>query len=224
METESATSVKRVPAPWDLKGKGYILLYKFPKNFVMENGSIPAFLGNSFAGGLGAVMIVDYTQSDAGPYGELLFIPGKFHFNQQKLNCITKIYVSTRESVENGWANWAIPKKLADFSFTRPEGRTRKERAVVKIEKEAILDITLRHGKLTFPIHTTLIPFPLVQKKDDKLYHTNFKGKGAAQLAQIENIQVNPELFPDIALYRPLIVLRVFNFSITFPVAHITGT
>ena len=118
--------VKAYPAPWNLRGKGYIFLYKFKKDFVGQNGNVPSFLDGAFAGGFGSVMLVDYEESDAGPYGELLFIPGKFRFGGQKLDTISKIYVSTMESVVNGRANWGIPKEKADFSFEKTDGGAEK--------------------------------------------------------------------------------------------------
>lgn len=215
-------SVTSYPAPWELRGKGYILLYKFPKDFVMEAGLIPAFLRDSFTGDLGAVMVVDYSASNAGPYSELLFIPGKFRFGGKKLNCITKIYVSTWESVVNGWANWAIPKERADFRFTSRENE-RRETIIVLKNNEPVIDFSLKHSRFSFPIHTALIPFPLVQENDSRLYYTNFTGKGTAQLAQIEEVKVNSELFPDIHPYRPLMSMRIDHFEVTFSPARVTG-
>ena len=219
---DTINGVIRHPAPWNLTGKGYIILYRFPKDFTMAQGLIPTFLSTSFTGGLGAVMLVDYTESNVGPYGELLFIPGKFHFRGKKLHCITKIYVSTRESVENGWENWAIPKELADFRFTIPANMKRREKVVVTKDNEPIIDVVIKHGRLPFPIHTKLIPFPLLQEKDGKLYYTCFTGKGTARFSRIEDINVNPGLFPDIVPYRPLMAVRIDNFAITFPPSHVT--
>ena len=219
---DTISGVRRYPAPWDLTGRGYILLYKFPRDFVTEMGRIPAFLRGSFAGGLGAVMIVDYAASNAGPYGELLFIPSRFHFGGKKLDCITKIYVSAKESVVNGWENWAIPKELADFSFTAAEDKG-EGKVVVTKGSEPVMDVTLKHGGISFPIHTRFLPFPLVQEKDGELYYTSFTGKGMAQFAHIEDMRVNPELFPDIGPYHPLVSMRIDHFVVTFPPARVTG-
>jgi hypothetical protein len=218
---DTINGVMRHPAPWNLTGRGYIILYRFPKDFIIAQGLIPTFLGTSFTGGLGAVMLVDYTESNVGPYGELLFIPGRFHFRGKKLHCITKIYVSTRESVENGWENWAIPKELADFHFTLPPHTKRTEKIFVAKDNEPIIGVVLKHGRLPFPIHTKLIPFPLLQEKNGKLYYTGFTGKGIATFARIEDINVNPRLFPDITSFRPFMAVRIDNFAITFPPPHI---
>ncbi|WDC84725.1 hypothetical protein PL321_03430 [Caloramator sp. mosi_1] len=59
-------------APWSLKGDGYIILYKFNKQFIKSHLYSQDFLKDNSCGGLGCVMIVDYKQSDVGPYRELL--------------------------------------------------------------------------------------------------------------------------------------------------------
>jgi Acetoacetate decarboxylase (ADC) len=221
-QPETMGSVGRYPAPWSLKGRGYMLLYRFPGDFVVEKGLIPAFLEGSFVGGLGAVMLVDYTESNAGPYGELLFIPGKFRHGGKKLGCITRIYVSTAASVVNGWENWAIPKEQADFRFAAPE-RNSKGTVVVTKNGEPVLNVTLLHGRIAFPMHTRLMPFPLVQEKDGKLYYTTFTGRGMACRARIEEMRVNPELFPDVGRHRPLMSLRIDKFTLTFPPARVAN-
>ncbi len=218
--TPSANRVRRCPAPWELKGKGYILLYRFPRDFSLRQGLIPPFLRDSYAGGLGAVMLVDYAESNAGPYGELLFIPGRFRCRGKKLDCITKIYVSSLESVVNGWENWAIPKEQADFAFATQENQG-TETVLITRGGEPVLDVKLKHGRISFPIHTALLPFPLVQEKAGELYYTSFTGKGTAQFARIEAMRVNPELFPDIRPYRPLMGVRIEDFAVTFPPARI---
>ena len=215
MENET----KRFPAPWNLRGKGYILLYRFKKEFVMQNGNVPEFLNGGFAGGFGSVMLVDYEESDAGPYGELLFIPGKFRFGGKKLDTISKIYVSTMESVENGRANWGIPKEKATFSFDRIDNKT--EKATITVDGRTAAEFTLKSGGPSFPVSTKLLPFPLVQKSEGKLYFTNFFGKGKGRLTKVKGLRIDPALFPDVSLCRPIAVIRVEPFNITFPVARI---
>lgn len=209
--------IRAYPAPWDLQGKGYIFLYKFTKEFVARNGNVPAFLDGAFAGGFGSVMLVDYERSNAGPYGELLFIPGKFRFHGKKLDNISKIYVSTMESVENGRANWGIPKEKADFSFE--DIGDGAEKATVTVSGKIAAEFTLRSGKLPFPVSTKLLPFPLVQQYEGKNYFTDFFGKGKGHFSKITDMKIDPELFPDVSLCRPIAVIRVDPFNITFPKA-----
>src|SRR5262245_61022490 len=101
-----------VPPPWRLTGSGYILLYRwFPRDFVAVQGQVPPALAGSFKGGASAVMVVNYENSEVGPYRELLFIPGLF----ERGFSITRTYVSSQASVDSGRANWGIPKQLAEF-------------------------------------------------------------------------------------------------------------
>ena len=157
------------PAPWKLRGNGYIFAFKFPKSLRGNRYFNSPLLGDSFSG-FGAMMLVDYLESTAGPYRELLFSPGKFPFGEKKYYSITKIFVSTMESVENGRRNWGIPKELADFSIT-PEG-PRRERISVTGQGTPVIDITMKHGVIPVPITTALMPVTLAQKEGDTIYFT----------------------------------------------------
>lgn len=77
---------------------------------------MPGSLRASFVGGYGALMLVDYSESNCGPYRELLLIPGSFRVRDKTLASISRIFVSTTESLASGRRNWGIPKELADFS------------------------------------------------------------------------------------------------------------
>lgn len=210
---------KRYPAPWHLNGSGYIILYKFSKEFVERESNVPEFLKDKYSNSFGSVMLVNYNKSNAGPYGELLFIPGKFKFNNQRLDTISKIYVSTMESVVNGRNNWGIPKERADFKFTNIGSN--KENIVVSLGDDKVIDITIKHGNLTFPVSTKLLPFPLVQEYENKYFYTNFYGKGKGIFSKIEKVEVNSELFPNISKFTPIAVIRIDPFDITFPESKI---
>jgi hypothetical protein len=213
---------KIYPAPWTLSGKGYILLYKFPKNFVEKKVNLPKFLKGHYTGGFGALMLVDYSSSDAGPYSELLFIPGKFKHQGKKLNTISNIYVSTMESVENGRRNWGIPKEPAEFSFQGTAPHT--EKVSIRSGDGTIAEFTLESGGLSFPVNTRLFPFPLVQYHEVSYYYTTFQGCGTGKLAKLKEVHINSRLFPDISNFKPLIAIKVEPFQITFPVATIVAS
>lgn len=209
---------KPIPAPWNLTGNGYILLFKFSEEFVSTRGFIPPYFKDRFQHGLGSIMLVDYHSSTAGPYQELLFIPGKFLHQGQQLHTITKIYVSTPTSVINGRSNWGIPKELANFNFTPLDQHN--DKIAVTVNGNSVMEIHLKSGWLSFPVHTTLLPFPLVQNLDQKIYYTKFIGKGTGKLAKVVDINVNQKYFPDIGAVKPLAVLKISNFKLTFPIAR----
>lgn len=214
--------VPSFPAPWNLQGKGYILIYKFKRNFVEKQGNVPDYLQGRYAGGFGSVMLVDYLQSDAGPYGELLFTPGRFELKGKKLNTISKIYVSSLESVVNGKANWGIPKEQAEFDFVALNNR--EERIRISSNGTLVAEFVMRSGVLPFPVSTKLLPLPLVQLHEGKYFYTQFSGSGIGRFASIKKMEVNSSLFPDISLCKPIAAIRVDPFAITFPEARIEET
>lgn len=207
------------PAPWHLSGKGYILVYKLKRSFVKEKAFVHDFLHGKSLGGFGFIMLVDYESSNVGPYGELLFIPGKFKYKEKRLYSITKIYVSTLDSVVNGRNNWGIPKEKADFRFELIDES--KERIVVSNDDKLIADFEIDSGKVPFPISTKVLPFPLIQRYEGKDYYTSFSGSGKGRLAKIKRLKINQEMFPDVSEERLIGVIEVDPFHITFPTARI---
>jgi hypothetical protein len=212
---DTMMEVPQHPAPWHLTGKGYILLYKLQRSFIENHGMVPPFLQGKFSGGFGCIMLVDYATSDAGPYGELLFIPGKFHHKGKNLNTISKIYVSTIDSVVNGRRNWGIPKEQAEFVFDQIDKH--HEHIVITLGAEPIAEFSIRSGGLSFPVNTRLLPFPLVQKHEDEYFYTTFTGRGKGRLARIEKISINDRLFPDVSACKLLAAVKVEPFDIEFP-------
>jgi len=208
--------VPAVPAPWNLTGRGFMVLYKFNREFFNEKAFLPPDEGITPAGGLGALMIADYTASDAGPYSELLFIPGKVHANGGRWHRITKIYVSTMVSVLNGRKNWAIPKEPAQFHFSR---RDNLERIEVANGDGTFFQTEIKIAGPRFPVSTKLLPFPLMQGKQGAWLQTTFSGRGFGRLAFIRSLQSNQKYFPDLSAARPLIAICIDPFSIVFPPA-----
>lgn len=145
------------PAPWTLHGDGLVLLAHFPEAFVREHGFLAKYQRDGYRGYIGAVMLVDYHTSGVGPYRELLFIPGLFNLAGQTTFSISKIYVSTRDSVWNGIENWGIPKELADFNLTTLPDGTR----VFEVSQRGRLFFSARAKpwSVRFPV-TTKLPRP----------------------------------------------------------------
>lgn len=210
------------PAPWTLNGYGYILLYRFGTRFA--NHQAPDFLDKKAVPGFGSIMLVNYEKSNCGPYGELLMIPGKYNYNKSKLHTISKIYVSSQDSVDNGYENWGIPKEHAHFEF-KDLGRGRERVRVTASaapNSKVIFEATFKSGKIPFPVNTSLLPFPLVQQYNGKEYRTTFSGKGRGRLSSMEDVTINPAMFPDVSKVKPIAIIRVSPFEITFPVAQIS--
>ncbi len=203
-----------IQAPWNLKGYGYILIYKFKKEWIMESPHIDDEVKQNFKGGFGSIMLVNYKSSNVGPYKELLFIPSSFSIKNKKKKRISKIYVSTQESVENGKRNWAIPKEFANFKFIKTDRNS--ENIIVSKNNIDFFNINLQSSSLMFPVNTNLMPFPLAQRYNDKIYFTKFNGKGWGRFTKIKNISVNSDYFPSFAS-KPLIAIKIQPFNINFP-------
>ncbi len=214
--------VEKAPAPWNLTGNGYVILYWFKKEKLKNRCFLDDYLKESYLGGRGCVMLVDYKSSNVGPYKELLFIPGKIRFEGQNLYTISKIFVSTLDSVVNGRENWGIPKEHANFSWMSDKNT---EQIGVEREGHEFFSITMERIKFLFPfpITTALLPFPLVQTLNQKVYYTNFHGRGIGSFARIKEVKVDRDFFPGIDDHKPLLVIKVDNFKLTFPKANIAS-
>jgi len=72
----------------------------------LESNSLPGS-SSDFAGGLGMIQIIRYSDTPVGPYDELLIIPGNFRVpcgSQQGKNRmrISRIYVNQRNTCYQG--------------------------------------------------------------------------------------------------------------------------
>jgi hypothetical protein len=204
-----------VPAPWKLKGRGYIFVYKFSDKFIQQYGFLTDDYLIKYKGGFGSLMIVQYFESNAGPYDELLFIPGKVKIKNEINYSITKIYVSTQISIDSGRANWGIPKEMAHFSFEELSNK----REIVRIgnKNQIFFEAEISHSPNLLPINTKFLPISLHQYYDKKIFLTQFKGKGKAGFAKIHSINIIPEFFPPVG--KPIIGFYVNPFELEFPVA-----
>lgn len=207
--------IDKKPAPWQLTGNAYIMLYKFPKEFVLKNGFLADFQRSRFLGYIGAVMLVDYHSSNVGPYQELLFIPGMFTFDWKKVFSISKIYVSTPDSVENGQNNWGIPKEIASFVWNKSlQGKTE---ILVSKEGKSFFSIEINERVFSIPFKSSIFPFTIVQRQDDDLLMTQPSFSGKMGVVSTKKIVVNSNYFPDISKINPLITFKLSNFEMNFP-------
>ncbi|ESK93309.1 hypothetical protein Moror_14515 [Moniliophthora roreri MCA 2997] len=126
MVAVSESGIQIAPAPWKLRGRTWsFTLSPIPKNSSFPAGwaaswQAEALADQEFVGGPGLIMVVQYDDSPVGPYDELVYVPGRFkHKDGTEALRITRVYVSTRESTENGRRNWNIPKEVAKFKYTK---------------------------------------------------------------------------------------------------------
>ena len=217
-------TVVRLPAPWTLEGNGWIVVLRWPRGTsTTRTEFVPESLAGSVSGPFGFLVCVDYLAAPCGPYRELLLIPGAMRFaDGDRHLSISRILVSTWDSVVNGRANWGIPKDRADF---RIEHGTR-DRIVVSDAADEICTLLFAraHGP-RFPLHTGLLPRRyrrFAQLQAGRTFHYQPSARGALRACRLLDWQFAPKLFPDLRTARVLTSLRVEHFTMTFPVARTT--
>jgi hypothetical protein len=217
---EALPAVVRAPAPWTLRGDGWILLLRLPEAVRRDPRHLPPELRDRPLGGPSMVMFVDYAESPAGPYRELLYIPGRFDFGDgRRAWAVTRIYVSTWESVVNGRLNWGIPKDHADF-HREPLGRGERLRVTVDGQAAATLELAPRGPAL--PFHAALLPRGLrrlVQHHAGRRFEFTPGARGRTALGQVRRLASDGALFPSLSAARVLLALRTPRFTLEFPVA-----
>lgn len=212
--------VVRAPAPWTLRGDGWIMLLRLPEAARSDPRQLPPELRGRPLAGPSMLMFVDYAESPAGPYRELLYIPGRFRTAEGvRAWSVTRIFVSTWDSVVNGRLNWGIPKDLAQFTRT-PTGRS--ERIDVAAGDRRIASLELEARGLALPVHAALLPrglLRLVQYHGTQRFEFTPAARGRASLARVGNIAADPELLGEFSGARVSLALRIPEFRLHFPVA-----
>lgn len=204
------------PPPWKLDGEGIIFPFFANREYNLKHGFIAPEDRDSYLGGLGAVMLVNYTTSDVGPYYELLYIPGDFTKNGKKYKRITRIFVSSMLSVREGIKNWAIPKELADFTWRREGDLTRVEVSQKGVGFFRAGSKTMGFG---FPVTTAILPFSLLQRAPGAYLETKLAGKGRGRLTRLLELGVNDAIFPDPrAAGFGKFGIHATPFQLTFPI------
>ena len=125
------------------------------------------------------------------------------------------------DSVLNGRKNWAIPKELADFKFSR-NGNI--EEVEVSKGGRTFFRAGMKVWGPRFPVSTRLLPFPLMQADEGSFLHTRFSGSGWGRFASLRAIKADQDFFPDLSLAAPLAAVFVDPFKIVFPPAKKIGS
>lgn len=209
------------PAPWRLSGSAYAVLVRMTGAETDESWFVPPSLRGKRRSRLALLLYVDYRESDCGPYRELIALGAGFDFGGETVPSITRIYVSTFESVVNGRANWGIPKDRADFTVERTA--TGGERVTVSREGRSFARLELQGFGLALPATSALLPpswRSVAQHWQGQEYRIALAAKGKARLARVVDWSFDAELFPDFAPARVLAAAHLPSFEMTFPVAQ----
>ncbi|KAG9383011.1 hypothetical protein A1F94_006932 [Pyrenophora tritici-repentis] len=214
--------VRRAKAPWNLMAECYTLLLKLkdlPKGVYDPLEAAWADKGmGEFVGGLGAVIIVRYSDTPVGPYDELMIVPGSFTVPHpadgplkipKKALRISRIYVSQRTTTYNGRLNWNIPKNLARFSFSAPptvQGQTPPKSLTVQVFPPGTTDgdgeapffaCTLKPWQWipAIPVNTKYMPISLTVAQPPIREHPGHKAaaKAAIEGPPVDEYDLDPK-------------------------------
>jgi len=218
--------LEEVPAPWTLNGKGLIVVMRSKAEKLMADTRIPLDIRDTLKSPVSVLMYVDYTHSNAGPYKELLYIPGTAQFSEKlgskRLLTISNIVVSSASSVKNGRINWGIPKNLCNFDVAQGPENLQE----ISLHQDGIpqFDLAYRGKGFSFPINTGLVPGfmkTLGQRWQGQEFLYSPSAKGKARFANVHVLQNLGNAFPDIDIGDVVTALEITQFQMTFPVAHI---
>lgn len=224
MNSDAAAPLTDAPAPWTLNGRGYICMLRAPQA-LLDDGR---FLQDSLKGRRGAsgycyLMLVDYSDSPVGPYHELLLIPGTFPFEDGRRHLsISRIFVSSLDSVVNGRRNWGIPKELAQFELHY--GDNRFDRARVSLNGRCFAELDFVSWPVALPFTTAILPkqwTTLGQHWEGRSYLYRPTAHGWVRPASLRHARFDAELFPDLAQARPVLTVGVSHFQMIFHPARI---
>ena len=214
-------------APWDLRGDGWIVALKLPPGHPAQDAFLSPELAGQGRSLASYLMFVDYAESGCGPYRELLFIPGAFPFADGRRHLtISRILVSTWDSVVNGRDNWGIPKDRADFDVERGGAGGREERIRVTIDGHEACELRFATLRLAppLPVHSGLVPSSLrtlAQRFRGRTYYYAPEARGWVRPGRLVSWRFDAALFPDLSGAAVVAALKVGSFRMTFPVARV---
>ena len=227
---ERLPDVPRHRPPWSLTGSGWVVALRLPADSPARGAFLPDRLAGQVRSPVSLLMYVDYIESGCGPYRELLFIPGTLPFDDGRRHfTISRIVVSTWDSVVNGRENWGIPKDRADFDVA-PAGPDDRDLRVRVTEDDGREMCSLRFGRRafapSFPVPGRLLPEglrTLAQRFDDRTYYYAPSTSGRVRPGRLLDWSFDAGLFPDLRGSSVVATLEVERFRMTFPVARVTN-
>ncbi|MEO6699326.1 MAG: hypothetical protein ABIR53_06530 [Paraperlucidibaca sp.] len=207
------------PAPWTLTGQGYLIALKMPDEMLDNCPFTPTALRRSRRSNLSFAMLVNYDNSPAGSYQELLFIPGSFQFSDARRASISRIYVSSLASVVNGRRNWGIPKDRCNFALDFNDHGIDSARLTAD-NGDMIAELLLSHSGPKLPLPTTLLPKAmrtLSQIWEGREYTLTPSTTGHGKWAKVIDWTFNADYFPDLAQGRCVGAMKITDFTMVFP-------
>ncbi|WP_332910779.1 hypothetical protein [Algoriphagus boritolerans] len=106
-------------------------------------------------------------------------------------------------------------QKKPSLSF----GKKEKNRDIIQLksDNQVIFSTEITHGGISFPVSTSFLPINLCQTWNKVKYNTKPTGFGWGKLAKVQNLDLNPDFFPDIQKNQTFTGDQDKSFSNQFP-------
>jgi hypothetical protein len=212
-EPESERTSRRAPAPWQLRADAYA--------FMLRSAALPVD-ASVHRGPWALALFADYHASPVGPYRELLLIPGTITVGGKARPSISKIYVSTRASADNGRDNWGIVKELAAFAVERRSERL--DHLTVRVDGQIAVELTIEKTGPRLPFGTWMLPGALrtlAQRIDGKTFEVTPAAKGLLRWSRVKHAWSDATLFPGMTPANIAACISLSSVALTFPEARV---
>ena len=197
MSQERAISVE--PAPWRLRGDATAIFFRS-----------------------GILAFIRYTESNVGPYDELLWLAPFQRSPGGRAHHVSTIFVSSQASAQSGRANWGLPKELAEFRVSRLDAHT--EAVQVTRAGQPVASFLRSPPSGTLPVALGKIPSrlrKLVQVADGRAFETVPEARARCGLTRVCQLEVNRQLLPHARGSHRRLGLHLTPFELHFPAARI---
>ena len=220
----ASNGIKRAKAPWRLGGDAYVVDLKMPEEVLDRECFVPETLKGHRLGTMSRMIYVDYKDSPVGPYKELLFNPPKFRFGKRRCRTISRIFVSTPESVVNGVENWGLPKTFAEFeSWTLDNGW---DYVTVSSEGAVFAELTFSSVRFGFPFSDRWLPArfrTMAQPHEGRTFLYAPITSATMKAGRLRQSRFDSKMFPDISKGRIVYCVRLEDFRMWIPAATIVA-
>lgn len=188
------------PPPWTLRGDATLIPFR-----------------------RGVLAFVRYTESNVGPYDELLWLAPLRRGPGGRAHRVTAIFVSSAASVHAGRANWGLPKQLAVFHVSTLQAEL--QRVEVTLEQQPLASFVRHCPRGMLPLDAGKLPRRmrrLVQLHEGRCFETVPEARGKLQVTRASELVVNRLLLPDAHNSPGRLAIHLSELELHFPAATIS--
>ena len=175
------------------------------------------------SGGLGLLAFIRYTDSNVGPYDELLWLaPWGLRVGPFRAHSVTHIYVSSEQSRRNGRLEWGIPKQLGRFDV-EPAG-SRGLRVRVSAAAGPVAEFEITTFARSIAVSADALPrvaLELQQVLDGQLFRVLPRLRGRLHRARFSRLAAHASTLLELDDSRSLGAVSLLGFTLVFPRAEL---